>query len=70
VLFARVTRHIRPINEAQSEQSIVSGDVVPNLLTRRVEATGVENAGPRAREPKMPGFFPAPREISSRKTLV
>lgn len=65
-----MTRHISSVNEAQSEQSIVRGDVVPNLLICGVEATGIENAAPRARGPKMPGFFPAPKRIRSRKMLL
>jgi hypothetical protein len=55
-----VKRRIGSPNEAQSEQSIVCGDVVPNLLTRRVEATGIENAAPRARGPKA-GVLPGTR---------
>jgi len=42
-LLARVKRHIRSLNEAQSDSILAHAEVALDLLTRRVTAAGIEH---------------------------
>ena len=69
-LLARVKGRIRCPNEAQAESTLVHGDVVLDLLTRRVTAAGIEH-DLTAREFTMLDFFLChPGQVISREQLL